>query len=218
LERNKYDILIKLLDYYRITQEELDNIGLTYHNNHVNNQHFIGYAKNLDSDRDVQIGHVFEGIKYLVDINRMFGGDIVDNKCMSYSVYIGIFESENMTRGGAYNKNRIRLIDYPGVAQFFPEYLRHKDRWDEFKGKWLTRKQLEGIIKGCIDYNWYKKLGNVGDQDHEIDNNKTDNNKTDNDKTDNDKEINIEIKNEGQIITVNIKNSEQTNIEEAWKC
>lgn len=35
--------------------------------------------------------------------------------------------------------------------------MRNKEKWDRHKGKWLTTKQLEGIIEGKIDYFWYEE-------------------------------------------------------------
>lgn len=74
--------------------------------------------------------------------------------------------------------------------------MRNKDKWNEFKEKWFTVKQLEGIIKGYVDYNWYKKFEN------DIGNNK--NNEVGKNQ-DNDKNVNVEIKNKDHIITINIK-------------
>ncbi len=65
----------------------------------------------------------------------------------------------------------MRFVDHPGISKLFPAYLRHKDKWDEFKGKWLTARQLESIIKGNIDYNWYKSNGE-SQIDYQTDNEK----------------------------------------------
>lgn len=202
LERNKYEILIKVLDYHNVLQTELDNLGLEYRNNYKKNQDFKNYAMSTDDDRNVQIGRILTGINSLYDINKIFDGDIIRNHGISDGVHIGIFESEGMhIKGGG---NRMRFVDYSDVAQFLPAYLRNKDKWDEFKGKWLTEKQLEGIIKGIVDYNWYKKFENA------------DNNQNQNSQTSSDKEVNVKIEDKDKTITINIKNTKQVDIDDAW--
>lgn len=108
--------------------------------------------------------------------------------------------------------NKIRFIDHTDVAQFFPAYLRHKEKWNEFKDKWLTAKQFEGIIKGNVDYNWYKKCEYIDNQNSQEINNNRD---TYQNQTDNCKKINIETNNKDQIINVDI-NTKQKTIEDAW--
>lgn len=119
---------------------------------------------------------------------------------------LGIFESEGIS-GGKHN-HILRFVDRSNGTQLFPAYLRHKDKWDEFKGKWLTTKQMEGIVKGNVDYNWYKKYENIDDEQDQI-------NKDISLEIDKYKEVNIKIDNKDQIININIK-TEQKTIEDSW--
>lgn len=202
LERNKYEILIKVLDYHNVTQTELDDLGLEYRNSYKNNQDFKNYIMSTDDHRKKQIGYILASINSLYDINKIFDGDIIRNHGISDGTHIGIFESEGMhIKGGG---NRIRFVDYSDITQFLPAYLRHKDKWDEFKGKWLTEKQLEGIIEGNVDYNWYKKFENTID------------NQNQNNQTGSDNEVSVKIEGNDQIITINIKNTKQVDIDGAW--
>lgn len=206
LEKNKYDILIKILDYYNVTQEELDIMGLEHWKSHEKGQAFREYMTSTDDNRKKQVGNVFKGMNSLHDVNRLFDGDIIGNHGQTDGKYIGIFESEGIDGGGKNNKNRIRFVDHPGISQFFPAYLRNKDKWDEFKGKWLIARQLDGIIKGNIDYNWYKKFEN-----------NEDNLNRECGQSNNNKDINITIDSKDQTITVNIKDkTKQRTIEDAW--
>lgn len=133
---------------------------------------------------------------------------------------------EGLLGGNINNKNRIRFVDHPGISQFFPAYLRHKDKWDEFKWKWITAKQLEGIIKGNINYNWWKeyiRINNDQNQtDREIDANKEKNVDVENN------DINFKIEDKDKVISVNIKNKKkisqsesddtvQRSIENSWE-
>lgn len=139
-------------------------------------------------------------------INRVFDGNIVGNHGPYEGTFIGIFESEGISS----HNNRMKFVNHSDASQFFPAYMRHKDKWDEFKGKWLTTKQMENFIKGNVDYNWYKEYDNTNNgQDQINDDKEIIQNQND------DKDVNIKIDNKDHTININIK-SKQKNIEDAW--
>lgn len=142
------------------------------------------------NDKIYSLGRILLNINNLNFINEVFDGSIVMNRGQSSAVILGILESEGNRTG-----NRIRFVDKPNIAYCFPGYIRNKDKWDRCKNLWLTGKQLEGIIEGKIDYFWYEKLEScIGKEVKK--------------EEEEDKEVNFEIKNKGQIITVNIRRDE----------
>lgn len=162
------------------------------------------WCRKQKDDRIRLLGYMMLHINNLNFINDVFNGNIIMNRGQSSATIIGIFESEGSRIG-----NKIRFVDKPNVAQRFPAYTKHKDKWDKCKDKWFTAKQLEGIVEGKIDYFWYEKLETVarelGNQGQTDDNSSKPSSQ---DRTDKDKEVNIEIKNKDQIITINIKKNE----------
>lgn len=192
LERNKYDILIKVLDYYNIIQHELEmrDISRRYKDKDVVNK------------RSKQIRNIFRAMVDINRINNIFDGNIVD---YYVGVYLGIFESEGVSGHG---NNRIRFVDNSHAAQYFPAYIRNKDRWDKFKGQWLTARQLEEIIKRNFDYDWWKRLYK------EYSNNENSNNIDENINGG----INYEINDNKKIIKKDdVVYTEQTDIIDSWK-
>lgn len=208
LERNKYDILKKLINFYGIKQSEIDKYGKEFKDNRKYRD-FRNFMIHSDNDRMKKFGHALNGLGHLDLINSILDGHIADNDYY-YAKWIDMFESEGLSSS---NKNRIRFVDYPKIAAYFPAYIRNKDKWDKFKGQWLTPRQLEGIIEGKFDYDWYKKLEDKKDHNDNLTEFKNNNIYRENI----DKEINIEIKNDDQIINIKIKdNTRQKNIEDAW--
>jgi len=121
------------------------------------------------------------------------------------AIYLEIFETE-----GRHGKNnRLKFTDSPDIAKYFPAYIRNKEKWGKIKGQWLTPKQIENIIEGKVNYDWWKDASN--DNGNDLDNNiKIDKYKID-------KGINIEIKSNDKIININIKdNTKQKIIDDSW--
>lgn len=85
---------------------------------------------------------------------------------------------------------------------------------DEFKGKWSAAKQFEGIIKGNVDYNWYKNYENTDNSQDQKSHDQI-NSEINQKQIDNDKEVNIKIDNKDHTININI-NAKQKTIEDAW--
>ncbi len=38
-------------------------------------------------------------------------------------------------------------IDSANISQYFPAYIRNKEKWDKLKGKWISLKDLNLVIK-----------------------------------------------------------------------
>lgn len=141
----------------------MDELGQEYNKNRISTQNLSRYSAKLNNSRKIKIGRIFYSIGTLDNINEIFDGKIYQNHYHNL-VWLGVFESKGK------KNNRIRFVDNSFIAQYFPAYIRNKEKWDIYKGKWLTPKQLEGIIKGTFDYDWYKKLDNNKTTQENIDN------------------------------------------------
>lgn len=195
LTENKDIILGNILKLNKFNTDEIYKIRKMWNERAIEEKdlHFKRWCVNRKDPRLNLLGRILINVNNLNFINDVFNGNIVMNRGQSSGVILGIFESEGNRTG-----NRIKFVDYPNVAQYFPIYAKNKKKWDKYKDKWLSARQLEGIIKGNVDYDWWQELDKEHHNSHTIND----------EQTDKDKEVNVEIKSKGQIITINIRKDE----------
>lgn len=76
--------------------------------------------------------------------------------CASYATYttqLGLFDKDK--------NNSVGFVDKYNIAQYFPGYLRKKELWDSLRTRRISTKTFYAIIRGEIDYLWYKKQKNI---------------------------------------------------------
>ena len=142
LAKNKHKILKNLVNYYRITQDEIDEFGKDYFENHKPKQKCFSYMESSYNKRKKIIGLMLRSLGNIDSINEMFDGKISNTQNATNAVYIGLFESNGKAHG-----NMISFVDSSDIAQYFPTYLRNKEKWDKLKGRWTTPEEYEICIK-----------------------------------------------------------------------
>lgn len=151
LNDNKLKILANALKFHSFTQEEIDRFEDGYEKSDKDDvgNYIYTFLIKQPNGRSKLYGKLLKSIGHLESINKAFDGYIVGNNFLQNGVSLGIFESEG-TSGGKHN-HLMRFVNNSMSSLFFPAYMRHKDTWDEFKGKWLVTKRMEYIVKGNID-------------------------------------------------------------------
>lgn len=145
-----------------------------------------------NDDRIKLLGYMMLNINNLNFINDVFAGKIIMNKGQASATIVGIFDIKGVQNA------TIKFVDRFDICQYFPAYLRNKVIWDRLRGCSLNSRQFYNVTTGKsdvihgIDHFWREKSN------------------------DDDKDINIEIKNKDQIVTVNIKKTGQVTIDDAW--
>lgn len=202
LAKNKDIILGNILKFNKFDADEIYKMRKMWNERSIDEKdlHFKQWCTKQNDNRTNLLGHILVNINNLDSINDVFDGNIIMNRGQHSSVILGIFESEGNRTG-----NRITFVDKYNVVQYFPKYVRKKDKWDKCKNKWFSAKQLEGIIEGKVDYFWYEKLEA---EVKKYDNKTQADDKKSKSQTEEDNDVNFEIKSKGQIITVNIRKDE----------
>lgn len=155
LNKNKDIIFENVLKGNRFTTDYIYNIRNIWKNKRSIQEKDSNFKLWCTRQKDKRInllGHIMLNVNNLNDINDVFDGNIIMNRGQNAATVLGIFDSEGNRTG-----NRIKFVDRINVVQYFPAYIRNKEKWDRHKGRWLTAKQLEGIIEGKVDYFWYER-------------------------------------------------------------
>lgn len=131
-----------------------------------NVQYFISWLHKKEmNDREKLIGNIYTSLNPLDVINIGLDCKVIDNtghinRTMGFFNYIGITDI-------LYGNNQFiikRFVDRHDILQYFPGYIRNKEKWDYLKenNMKLNSKQLGSILTGRINPLDWKNLTNGG--------------------------------------------------------
>lgn len=225
LNENKLKIYANVVNMYGFTQNEIDKFyddwsgccGANKINSVGKNDGFEGFLSRQKGLRPKLYCSILNAINNLSAINDILGLKSCDRRSKSRMSVLGVFAIEGSTTNAI-----TRFVNRSNICQYIPGYMKNKETWEKLKGHSLNARQFENIVKNGIgNYFWYEEDKNsiaVESDKVDFESNCEENSNTTNDeKTDKGKDVNIEIKNKDQIITINIKKTKQINIDEAWE-
>lgn len=165
LQRNKAKIANNVFKYYEITTEEMIELRIKFNkrdNNEINDGDLRRWLLRKErNEREKMIGNIYTSLVSLDIINIGFGCKIVNVSDVSpYFNYLGLTEK---LYGN--NQNVIkRFIDKHNISQYFPEYIRNKEKWDYLKesNMKINVRQFAAILTGKVNPLDWKKLKNNG--------------------------------------------------------
>lgn len=208
---------------YDFTQGEIDKFyndwrgycDQTVDHSTDRNDQFSIFLKKQKDDRWKLYGNILDAIGNLPAINDILWlkNYNCDNRHTKYHAsLLGIFDIEGVT------KNAItRFVDRTNICQYFPGYMRNKEKWDYLKesNMKLNSRQFDAIVTGkanpldwrdIVDGGWDKRSNQRCVQTNQsklIDSN--------------DKNVEFKIEDKDKIITINVKDkTKQKNIEDVW--
>lgn len=167
LERNLLKITTNVSNYYGITTEEMVELRKKFNErNHDDTKyHFRDWLHREEgTDREKIISDIYRSLFSLNMINMGFDCKVPDDKNISnITVRFSMLGLTERLYGR--NQNVIkRFVDLPNISQYFPGYIRNKEKWDYLKESKtnLNSKRFNGIVTGKVDPLDWKKLINGG--------------------------------------------------------
>lgn len=167
IQRNKSKIAYNILNNKGIKSDDIAKLRtelLQIKNEKKLKGTFYSFGKYIENPEDKSICHIYRilgGELEIINISLdcSFGNN--DNQRIIY--YFDILGLTEQIWGGQQNTIR-QFTDKYDICQYFPGYIRNKDKWDYLKESRmnLNRKQLNAIISGKINPLDWKKLINGG--------------------------------------------------------
>ena len=210
LDKNKMIIFANVVKGYGFTQKDILKIEGEYEK--YCDRHKIDDDKNdrmrlfLKKQKDEKYklyGYILDAIGNLPAINQVLdrNGQSLQKKYLENAKYhakiLGIFESEGYTQ-----KCITRFEDRFDICKYSPGFLKNEKTWTRLRGHKLNNRQFDNMTKNTnngitIDnYFWYEKSNDDSCKQNESV------------CEEEDKEINLEIKNSDQIVTIDIKKND----------
>jgi len=172
LQRNKSKIMYNILKGMNIKSEDtvkLRNKLLQIKKENNLKGTFWQFTSFIDDETERSICNIY----------RMLGGELpIINRALDCKIddcdndrdkrmalwYLDVLGITELTWGGSGQKTLRRVVDKNNGCQYFPGYIRNKDKWNYLKdGKMnLTKRQLEAIIRNKINPLDWKKLVSAG--------------------------------------------------------
>ncbi|MDD2702346.1 MAG: hypothetical protein PHH36_14075 [Sideroxydans sp.] len=144
LNRNKITIMNNVLSGYKFTQEEIDRFIKEFDESDKSEitdcrtylrSNKVDNRKRLYGDVLIAVTNL-EGINKILDMKV----DYTANS-KQYGAYIGIFETVGIAAG-----SRTRFVDRFDICQYFPGYIRTKDKWNRIKDGHYTDSMLRELF------------------------------------------------------------------------
>ncbi len=169
LQRNKSKMMYNLLKGMNIKSEDiliLRNKLLQRKKEENLKGTFYQFSRFIDDPFEKSICNIYrilggelDTVNTALDCN-IVGNDQKNRMSLWFFDVLGITEQ---TWGGQQNTLR-KFVDKNNECQFFPGYIRNKDKWDYLKESRmnLTKRQLEAIIRNKINPLDWKKLVHAG--------------------------------------------------------
>lgn len=164
LEMNKANIALNVLKGHGFTTEEIDDLYNKYKNrdglvdtdrSYCRNDFMTWLSREGRSNRELEYRYVICAKSTLSIINKILDCT-VEKGCTNYATYVtqlGLFDRDK--------NNSVGFVDKYNIAQYFPGYLRKKELWNSLRTHRISTKTFYAIIRGEIDYLWYKKQKNI---------------------------------------------------------
>lgn len=167
LEQNLLKIATNVFNYYEITTDEMRKLRIKFYerNSHLSRYHFRDWLRRDDSSiREKKISDIYKALFCLNMINTGFDCKVTNDKNVRNTTvrfsHLGLTE-----RIYGRNQNIIKIFtDYSNISQFFPGYIRNKEKWDYLKESkmQLDSRRFNAIVTGRVNPLDWKKLINGG--------------------------------------------------------
>lgn len=220
MQRNKLKVALNAFIGHGFVSDEIKKLHETYYNRDdkkdEKTKDFNRWlVREGHSDRELECRHLYNAISNLPIVNKILccccNDKSIGTGVMS-AFYLGLFERNNKDVHANDKNIRIHFADIYSIAQYIPGYLKKKDLWDFLRTHPVNQKTFYAIIRGETDYLWWVKSQiNIDDAWGTGDNQNQNSGQTCSDK-----EVSVKIEGKDQIITINIKNTKQVDIDEAW--
>lgn len=165
LERNLLKITANIFNYYEITTEEMRKFRKQFNERNDTKYHFRDWLRrDGSSDREKMICDIYRSLFSLNMINIGFDCKVPDDKNVSNTTVR--FSQLGLTER-LYGRNQDvikRFVDLPDISQYFPGYIRNKEKWDYLKKSMinLNSKRFNAIVTGKVNPLDWKNLINGG--------------------------------------------------------
>jgi len=155
LDRNKFNIINRVLKSYKYTSEELFIIRQKY--DKTNNLVYLNWLQRINrSSREKLLGRILVAASTLKVINDIL--DVNNNNKLKLNKHnknlLSVFGLLKIT--GASKGSVTVFEDEFGIAEYFPGYYRNKEFWDKLKGIPMTNSTLKKLINNEI------QIDNIG--------------------------------------------------------
>lgn len=163
LEQNLLKITTSVFNYYGITTEEMKKLRRRFNerNRDDTKYHFRDWLRRDNSnDREKMICDIYRSLFSLNMINIGFDCKVPNDKNVSNTTVR--FSQLGLT-DRLYGRNQDvikRFVDLPNIAQYFPGYIRNKEKWDYLKESKtnLNSSRFNAVVTGKANPLEWKKL------------------------------------------------------------